>query len=124
MSDPLDTLFWRDEILQIMFWLRGEGIGETVATRDMTPLLNTEEPLVQYHLERLVDEGYVLRLAGAPYRYQLTDLGVKEGGRRFQDEFAGLTGQAHMECNDPNCACKTLGPGACGTKGQQMIWRV
>ena len=27
---PLDELFWRDEILQAMFWLRGEGLAERV----------------------------------------------------------------------------------------------
>ncbi|MFN8482248.1 MAG: hypothetical protein U0768_04190 [Anaerolineae bacterium] len=113
MHDPLDAIFWRDEILQIMFWFRGEGFGEVVTARDMTPFLRADEAFIQYHLEHMVDDGYVERVEELPGHYRLTELGVKEGGRRFADEFAGLTGQAHLECNDPSCACKTLGPGAC-----------
>ncbi|HWQ12205.1 MAG TPA: hypothetical protein VNL77_05360 [Roseiflexaceae bacterium] len=115
-DDPLEALSWRDELLQILYWFRGEGLGDAVAPADLLPFLNAEESLVARHLERLVDDGYATRTAGAPPRYQLTELGVKEGGRRFADEFAGLTGQAHGECNDPSCACRTLGPAACESR--------
>ena len=27
-SEALRALYWRDEILQVMFWLRGEGFGD------------------------------------------------------------------------------------------------
>lgn len=113
MPDPLASIYWRDEILEIMYWLRGEGLGDRVTPADLAKFLNAETDLIGQHLERLVGEGYVARLDGEPPAYQLTDLGVKEGGRRFADEFAGLTGQAHGECNNPSCACQTLGPEAC-----------
>jgi hypothetical protein len=113
MDNPLDAIYWRDELLQILYWLRGEGLGEIVTLGDLLPFLEAEETLIQQHLDLLADDGYVTRLAGAPVRYQLTEWGVKEGGRRFADEFAGLTSQAHGECHNPNCACKTLGPEAC-----------
>jgi len=113
MSDSLDALFWRDELLQILYWFRGEGLGEVVAPHELLPFLGAEEQLVTRYLERMADDGYVMRLGGAPARYRLTELGLREGGRRFADEFSGLTGQAHYECNNPNCACKTLGPAAC-----------
>ncbi len=113
MDDRLDSLYWRDEILQILYWFRGEGLGEAVLARDLLPFLDAGEELIQRYLDHLADEGYVARLDGGATRYQLTPMGIKEGGRRFADEFAGLTGQAHGECNNPNCACKTLGPEAC-----------
>ncbi len=116
MDNPLDAIYWRDEILQILFWFRGEGLGEAVQPRDLVSFLAADEPFIQGHLQRLADEGYVARQEGEPERYQLTEWGVKEGGRRFADEFAGLTGQAHGECSDPNCECQTLGPEACAAR--------
>ncbi len=114
--DPLDALYWRDEILQILYWFRGEGLGEIIRPRDLLPFLAADEPTITAHLERLVADGYADRLEGEPVRYQLSELGVREGGRGFADEFAGLTGQAHGECNNPNCACQTLGPEACESR--------
>ena len=116
MSDPLDALYWRDEILQIMYWFRGEGFGEAVTPRDLVTFLRVDETVVWGHLNQMARDGYVTKLEEEAPRYQLTALGLREGGRRFADEFSGLTGQAHMECNDPNCACKTQGPGACKPK--------
>ena len=113
MDNPLDAIYWRDELLQILYWFRGEGLGEAVTPRDLLPFLSADEALIRLHLDHLVDDGYVQRVDGTPVRYQLTEWGVKEGGRRFADEFTGLTGQAHGECNNPNCSCRTLGPEAC-----------
>ncbi len=112
-DNPLDNIYWRDEILQILFWFRGEGLGETIMPRDLVTFLGAEEALIEHHLLRLADDGYVTRTDGAPVTYQLTPWGVEEGGRRFADEFAGLTGQAHGECNNPDCSCQTMGPDAC-----------
>jgi hypothetical protein len=114
MDDPIESLYWRDEILQVMYWFRGEGLGEVVTTRDLVTFLGTTDELIQRHVERLVQEGHAERVGGdAPARYRLSQQGVKEGGRRFAAEFSGLTGQAHGECADPNCACRTMGRDAC-----------
>lgn len=110
-DDTLDAVFWQDEILQVLYWFRGEGLGETVVARDLVVFLNTDEAVVQQHLDRLVAKGFAERTVDA--RYRLTQVGLQEGGRRFAEAFAGLTGQAHGECNDPRCACQTLGPEAC-----------
>jgi hypothetical protein len=110
---PLDALFWRDEILQIMYWMRGESLSEAVTPQELVVFLDADLDLVEQSLERLVEEGYAGRLEGVPTRYRLTELGVKEGGRRFAEEFEGLTHQGHGECNDPDCFCKTEGPQAC-----------
>lgn len=116
MADPLDDLFWRDELLQILFWYEGEGFGTDAAASDLRPFLGVEVAVVEHHLERLVAAGFASRGGETPLRYRLSEAGRAEGARRFADEFAGLTGQAHMECNDPNCACKTLGPQACANR--------
>src|SRR5258706_12234801 len=116
MDDALDAIYWRDELLQILYWLHGEGLGETVTPDELLPFLEAEATALQQHLDRLADDGYVTRLDESPARYQLTEWGIKEGGRRFADEFAGLTGQAQCEGKNPNCACKTLGPEACSTR--------
>ena len=117
MTDPLSDLFWKDEILQIVFWYLGEQLGPTVSAADLRPFLDADPPLVQTHLARLTAEGYLTDEGQGCYT--LTDLGRREGGRRFADEFDGLTKQAHGECNDPNCACKTQGPEACETHQHQ-----
>ncbi len=116
MDDALDALRWRDELLQILYWFRGEGLGDVVTARDLVTFLDGDIERIGEQLERLEVEGYVTLIGGTPARYQLTEWGIKEGGRRFADEFSGLTGQAHGECSNLNCACQTLGPAACESR--------
>ena len=111
MSESVGALRWRDELLQIMYWYRGEGLGESVAPRDLVVFLGADEATVATHLDLLVADGFADE--EMPGQFRLTPRGIAEGGRRFADEFAGLTGQAHGECNNPGCACHTLGPQAC-----------
>ncbi|MGI8912855.1 MAG: hypothetical protein ACR2JY_03515 [Chloroflexota bacterium] len=119
IAHDLDALYWRDEMLQILFWFRGEQLGDAVRPCDLLAFLAAEETFVQQQLDQLAEEGYVVRETregdeGAMW-YRLTDWGAREAGRHFADEFAGLTGQAHGECNNPNCSCQTLGPEACAS---------
>ena len=111
-NDPeLEAIFWRDEILQVMFWLRGEQLRESITAPDLEVFLNASAHDIHFHLERVAEEGY---LASQPdalgfwqnTRYSLTELGVKEGGRRFKDEFSDMQKAAHGECG-PDCVhCK------------------
>jgi hypothetical protein len=101
-----------DEILQVMYWLRGEGLAQDVAAPDLTRWLGRAEREIAPLLERLAGAGFVQRVAmvpGAAPRYCLTTLGRHEGGRRFADEFAELTRPGHGECGDPNCECQRTG---------------
>ena len=116
MADPLDDIRWRDELLQVLYWFRGEGLGDAVTPQELLAFLPAGAEGIREHLDRLAADGYVTTVVGQPERYRLTDRGVQEGGRRFADEFAGLTGQAHGECNNPNCSCQTLGPAACESR--------
>ena len=108
-ASVLDDLVWRDEILQVFYWYQGEGFGNAITARDLQSFLVTDEPVLQEHLERMVVDGYLARESnGSAPRYVFTPYGAKEGARRFADEFAGLTGQAHGDC-PPNCPhCKDL----------------
>jgi hypothetical protein len=105
---PADELAALDEILQIMYWLRGEGLADDVAARDLERWIGREARGIDPLLERLADRGLVQRVSEMP-RYALTAAGVREGGRRFADEFAELTRPGHGECGDPNCACQQTG---------------
>ena len=112
-SSPLEELRWRDEILGVLYWLRGEGIMADAAVSDLGGFLVAEPAVLRGHLERLAAEGYLERAGeDADARYRLSDAGSQEGGRVFADDFAELTGAAHGECG-PGCSCHRHGPDAC-----------
>lgn len=101
----LEDLRARDEVLQVMFWMLGEDIAHEVDARYVARFLAVPEDRVSAALAVLARERLVLRGA-APGRYRLSEDGMREGGRRFQDEFRDLTKQAHGECA-PGCWCHT-----------------
>lgn len=112
----LADLFWRDEILQVMYWYQGEGFGVSVTARDLRTFLTADEQAITSYLTRLVAEGYLqpaYEVLDTTPRYSFTEYGAKEGARRFADEFADITKQAHGDC-PPNCPiCKDLPPEDC-----------
>lgn len=112
-SDAVEALRWRDEILGVLYWLRGEEIMPDAAAGDLGGFLVAETDTLRYHLERLTAEGYLTRDGnGERARYSLSESGGQEGARVFADDFAELTGAAHGECG-PGCSCHRHGPGAC-----------
>jgi hydrogenase maturation protease len=109
--DPLDDLKRRDEILQIMFWLHGEGFGPDVALADILRFTD-DERAVRATLGQLIEDGYLETVADAAgsSRFRLTAPGVHEGRRRFLDEFEPyLARHAHGECGSANCDCRRGG---------------
>jgi len=114
-TDPVAALQQRDEILQIMFWLHGEGLGPDVSPADILRFVD-DKLAVRATLRQLVEDGFAeprLDDAGAP-RYRLTGLGMREGRRRFLDEFEPyLARHAHGECGSADCDCHTTGGGDC-----------
>ena len=108
-----ESLAALDEVLQVLFWLHGERLASAVAPADLERWLGLEGAAIAPLLARLEARGWVERM-GAEERFALTAEGMREGGRRFADEFAELTRQAHGECSDPDCECKRSGdPAAC-----------
>lgn len=101
----LDELKVRDEVLQVMFWMLGENIAHEIDASYVARFLALPEDAIANALTVLARERLVLHGA-APGRYRLSEDGMREGGRRFQDEFRDLTKQAHGECA-PGCWCHT-----------------
>ena len=98
-KSPLRALFWKDEILQVLYWMKGEGFGKEVSLQQVVPLLVSNEANLSYHLDKLVKDGFLTKKNGL---FELTDMGNKEAGRRFSDAFSGLQKAGHGECG-PDC---------------------
>jgi hydrogenase maturation protease len=109
--DPVAALRQRDEVLQVLFWLSGEGLGPDVALADVLRFVD-DPAAVRSALGALRDDGHVEARpdpSGA-LRYRLTPLGEAEGRRRFLDEFEPyLARHAHGECGTPDCDCHAGG---------------
>jgi len=103
-DSSVEALGWRDEILQMMYWMHGEGFGREVTADDIRRFLDADRSRLLRWLEQLVEGGYVEVVAGE--KYKLTAFGLREGKRRFLDEFEPfLKHGGHGECNDPDCEC-------------------
>jgi DNA-binding IscR family transcriptional regulator len=97
----LDALKVREEVLQAMYWMRSEGFGATASAAELARFLAVPEQTLAPYLARFAAEGYLEIVGGT---FALTELGAELGKRSFADEFAGLTGQGHGEC-DEDCWC-------------------
>lgn len=102
--DPeIGSLKTRDELLQVMYWMNGEGLGTEFSLADLQKFLQGEQARLTDDLEVMVASGLVMR---APYnKFALTDQGKIEGGRRFADEFESMIKPGHFECDEPDCDC-------------------
>ena len=102
---PGDTLRMRDEILQLMYWLRGERLTDSPTRSDFLRFLHVQPSQLDEALRDLSLAGLV---AATETGFRLTDAGDIEAGRRFQEEFAPFLGrEAHLECDEPECDCHT-----------------
>lgn len=102
-ADPLDRVYWRDEVLQVMYWMTGEGFGREFAAADLQKFLSARAELLSEVMEEMAAGGLLERAGGG--RYALTAEGRKEGGRRFADEFEEMLKPGHFECDEPDCDC-------------------
>ena len=100
-SEVLRTLYWRSEILQVMFWLRGEGFGDLIDPPLLERFLGVEAAIGITYLDKLVEEGYVVRDGEW---YALSEKGLEEGGLEFASSFEELTRPTHGECSE-DCWC-------------------
>ncbi len=103
MSSPHNNetnyLYWKDEILQVMYWLHGEGLDKQVNTNQLQSFLNTKMSTIERHLNQLVIDGFLKK---QQEHYVLTEMGIKEGGRYFAEAFDGMQKAGHGECG-PDC---------------------
>lgn len=101
-SSALDALYWHDEILQVMYWLLGEGFADQVTASDLRRFLDADLTMLAHYLEELAARGLVSRTGDT---YALTEIGGAEAQHRFVDEFRPLLGKTgHGECSD-DCWC-------------------
>lgn len=97
----LDALRVREEVLQAMYWMRSESLGEALSAGELARFLAVPAETLAPYLLRFVGEGY---LEAADGRYRLTAVGEEAGKRSFAEEFADLTRPSHGEC-DEDCWC-------------------
>ena len=111
-------IYWRDEILQLLVWMRGEGLGESHAPEVLVRFLNMQDGALMPHLKQMADGGYLLFDND---RVVLTGMGRAEGSRRFQEEFASMLSQGHGACSDPACDCHQFGPDHCKVYSREQV---
>lgn len=112
-DSALDRVKRRDELLQVLFWLEGEGFETELNAEGVARFLTWPEDEIRRGLDELVADGFA---TAADTDIRLTHDGRQEGGRRFVAEFATLLSRdTHHggECHDPDCDCHQLGPAAC-----------
>lgn len=116
----LEELRLRDEILQVLYWLKGEKLGQTATVQQVSVLVGFPAEQVEQVFALMKLEG--LLLGAGDGSVELTELGHKEGGRRFNDAFSDLTNSAHGACG-PDCEdCMINGPENCQHHNRKPDW--
>ncbi len=108
MIKTQNTIYWQDEILQILYWMKGEGLGEVVTLDQINRFLKIDQSNLIQTVERLVQNGLLEQSSDSVgiNEVQLTNRGIKEGKLRFKEEFENILGhEDHMVCDDPDCDC-------------------
>ena len=101
-SEALRDLYWRSEILQVMYWLKGEGLGDVVDAPLLERFLGVDAAVGVTYLDRLALEGYLDAASGG---YAMSEIGLAEGKTEFALSFADLTRPSHGECS-ADCWCQ------------------
>ena len=105
-----DDLTAADDLLQMMYWLRGEKLASAADAPTLERMSGLDPARLQRAILTLGRRGLLERVVvEEDIQYRLTEEGVREGGRRFADEFADLTKPGHGECGDPDCDCQRTG---------------
>ena len=97
------ALYWRSEILRVVYWLRGEGFGDVVDVPMILEYLGdgAEEGIT--YVDRLVDDGSLIRDGDW---YALSERGLGEGEAEFATAFSDLLQPRSGACS-PECWCQT-----------------
>ncbi len=114
-QSAVDALFWREEILQVLYWMEGEGLEVLVPFSRLMVLLNTTSDNLFHHLKKNIDAGFLQtedELFNENSSVKLTPSGKKEAGNIFANAFNGMQKQGHGECG-PDCDCQAEGHQHC-----------
>jgi hypothetical protein len=103
-SEALRVLYWRSEILGVVYWLHGEGLGDLVDTELIRQYLEADpkENLSKY-LDLLVEEGSLVRDGDW---FALSVRSQAEGEAELATAFTDLVRPVVNECDD-ECWCRT-----------------
>lgn len=103
-SEPLRNLYWRSEILRVVYWLHGEGLGDLVDIGLIRTYLGVGpgQDLLPY-LGTLVADGTLVREGEW---YALSARGLADGEAQWATAFTDLVRPVTNECND-ECWCQT-----------------
>jgi hypothetical protein len=102
-SEALRRIYWRDEILELLFWIEGEGFGSEIDLHLLDRFLGRDAEIATLHLEPMVADGYLER--GRPAVYRLSVRGRAEGRRLFAEEFGATHRPGHGACG-AECWCQ------------------
>jgi len=105
-SEALRALYWRSEILGVLYWLRGEQLGDLVDAPMIERFLGVDAATGITYLDRLVDDGYVVRDGDW---YALSERGLQQGQEELATAFSDLLRPRHGACSD-ECWCQ-MSPG-------------
>jgi len=113
-SDALRNLYWRSEILGVMYWLRGEGLGDLVDVAMICRYLDIGDDECRNQFAGLVEEGAVV--TDGPW-FAISPEGLAEGEVEYATLFADLARPAPGQCSD-ECWCQisTDEQAACSAK--------
>lgn len=104
-KNAVDALFWREEILQVLYWMEGEGLAEAVPFSRLLSLLNTTSENLLLHIRKNIASGYLQSnndITDENIAVKLTPAGKKEAGSIFRNAFEGMQKGGHGECG-PDC---------------------
>ena len=104
-KQALDALFWREEILQVLYWMDGEGLADAVPFSRLLVLLSTDSGNLLFHLKKNIEAGFLKTEAEEVTEKSavlLTPEGKKEAGSIFRSAFEGMQNAGHGECG-PDC---------------------
>lgn len=109
-----EQLRLRDEVLQVLYWLNGEGLGTEATATQLAIWIGVDEMALAPTLRTLAADAW-LRAGTQPGTYRFTQEGEAEGKRRFADAFVdhglgwGGPGSCGPDCDD----CLIHGPENC-----------
>ena len=101
-SDSLRNLYWRSEILGVMYWLRGEGLGDVVDVPMIRRYLDISSEECRRQFAGLVEEGSVV--ADGPW-FAISPEGLVEGEVEFATLFSDMARPEPGSCSD-ECWCQ------------------
>ncbi len=104
-KNAVDALFWREEILQVLYWMEGEGLETSVPFNRLMVLLNTTSENLLFHLKKNTEAGYLQTEQDELTEncsVKMTTFGKKEAGGIFRNAFEGMQKGGHGECG-PDC---------------------